>query len=129
MRAKIAHHGEKPGGIWTTINTEKKPRDLIPRLRIPNNEPPQYKRSSGRMAELAKNYHENLQHARIDDKDEIECETKIEEALTYLPEEQLLEDLIQTEMFWTVETAQVEKAIKLSKTGSSTGIDGCPYEL
>ena len=81
------------------------------------------------MAELAKNYHKNLQHASIDDEDKIECKTIIEEALTYLPEEQLLENLIQTEMFWTVKTAQVEKAIKLSKTGSSTEINGCLYEL
>ncbi|KAN0112051.1 hypothetical protein V8E52_007968 [Russula decolorans] len=65
MRAKIAHHGEKPGGIWTAINKEKKPRDLILRLRIPDTEPPQYERSSARMAELAKNYHESLQHAGL----------------------------------------------------------------
>jgi len=25
MRAKIAHHGENPGGIWKAINKEKKP--------------------------------------------------------------------------------------------------------
>ncbi|KAI0273036.1 hypothetical protein BGY98DRAFT_936483 [Russula aff. rugulosa BPL654] len=29
LHAKILHHGEKLGSIWSTINKEKKPRDLI----------------------------------------------------------------------------------------------------
>jgi len=85
-RAQIAHHGEKPGRIWTAINKEKKPRDLIPCLRIPNTELPQYERSLTRMAELAKNYHENLQLTGIDDKDGRERNLQIETALAFVPE-------------------------------------------
>ena len=81
------------------------------------------------MAELAKDYHEKLQTAGIDDENETEHEARIDEALAYLPEAQLLEDPLQTEMSWKVKNAQVKKAIHLSKNGSSTGIDGCPYEL
>ena len=29
LRALITNHGEKLGGIWSAINKEKKPRDLI----------------------------------------------------------------------------------------------------
>ena len=58
-RAAIAHHGEKIGGIWSAINKEKKPRDLIRRLKTPGTTH-QYERSSVRMAELAREYHNNL---------------------------------------------------------------------
>ena len=44
IRATIAHHGEKLGGIWSAMNREKKPRDLIRRLKIPGTT--QYERSS-----------------------------------------------------------------------------------
>ena len=81
------------------------------------------------MAELAKDYQENLQLAGIDDENETARKARIEDALTYIPETQLLEDLLQTEMSWKVKRIHVKKAISLSKNGSSTGIDGCPYEL
>jgi hypothetical protein len=81
------------------------------------------------MAELAKIYHENLQHAGINNKNEMEHEAQIEKALIFLPEKQLIKDPAQTKMFWEVKNTQVKRAIKLSKNGSSTGIDRCPYEL
>jgi hypothetical protein len=65
MRANIMNHGEKPGGIWSAINKEKKPRDLIPRLKVANTNPTRYERSSARMAELAREYHNNLQSVGI----------------------------------------------------------------
>ena len=60
LHAAITHHGEKTGGIWSAINKEKKPRNLIRRLQSPGTN--QYERSSIKMAELARNYHENLQN-------------------------------------------------------------------
>src|SRR6267154_3434507 len=57
MRAALATHGEKLGGIWTAINKEKKPHDLICRLKIPESNPSQYEQKSLRMADLARNYH------------------------------------------------------------------------
>ena len=47
--AQMVCHGEHPGGIWAAIHKEKKPRDLILRLRIPNSNPPQYERNLTRM--------------------------------------------------------------------------------
>ena len=52
LNAELADHGEIPGGIWTAISKEKKPRDMICRLMIPESNPPQYKRNSRRMARL-----------------------------------------------------------------------------
>ena len=128
-KAHIAHHGEKPGGIWSAINKEKKPRDLIPRLKIPNTDPPQYERSSTRMAELAREYHNNLQSAGIEPDTENERNSQIQDALAFIPEPQLLEEPEQTRLHQLTTQQHVEKAINLSKCGSSAGIDGCPYEL
>jgi hypothetical protein len=60
MRATLTNHREKLEGIWTAINKERKPHDLIHRLKCPALDPSQYERKSPRMAELAKNYHDNL---------------------------------------------------------------------
>ena len=128
-RAQIAHHGEKPGGIWTIINKEKKPRDLIPRLKIPGTIPVQYERSSTKMAELARNYHANLQTTGIEPEHEENRMENIQSALNYVPENQELETPERTLLNKLVQQTHVERAIKLAQNGSSTGIDGLPYEL
>jgi hypothetical protein len=60
LSAELANHGEIPGGVWTAMSKDKKPRDMIHRLKIPNTHPAQYKRDTQRMAILAKSYHESL---------------------------------------------------------------------
>ena len=67
MKANLAMHGKKLGGIWTAINKEKKPCNLICRLKIPESTPYQYERKSPKMAELARNYHNRLQQQNIND--------------------------------------------------------------
>ena len=57
----LAHHGEVLGGAWSAINKERKPRDLVFRLKTPNSDPPTYERDSRRMAKLARDYHNDLQ--------------------------------------------------------------------
>jgi len=42
LRAKLAEHGEAMGGIWSAMGREKKPRNPIFRLRVPNSNPLQY---------------------------------------------------------------------------------------
>lgn len=129
MRANIVNHGEKPGGIWSAINKEKKPRDLIPRLKIPNTNPIQYERSSARMAELAREYHDSLQSAGIEPETEEGRGEQIQNALVFIPESQHLEEPERTSLNQTARQTHVERAINLSKRGSAAGIDGCPYEL
>ena len=59
--ATLAHQGEKLGGAWSAINKERKPRDILFHLKIPNTTPPSYERDSRHMAELALSHHKNLQ--------------------------------------------------------------------
>ena len=129
LSAELAHHGETPGGVWTAMSKEKKPRDLIRRLKIPNTTPPQYERDSRRMASLAKTYHENLQQTDLGNVDQNSHETLLNPILHKIPGNQQLTEPERTEMNEEISKAQVAKALRLSKNGSATGMDGCPYEL
>ena len=130
LHAKIADHGERLGGIWSTISKESKPRDLIRRLKIPNSNPPQYERHTERMANLAKDYHNRLQSEELPDNENHEEYTHaLNEILTTIPESQHLDDPIFTPLNWKATQEQTEEALRLSKNGSATGMDGCPYEL
>ena len=60
LSAKLTNHSEHLGGIWSALGKEKRPRNPIHRLKIPNTNPPQYKRSSKRMAELACTHHDAM---------------------------------------------------------------------
>ena len=130
LRAEIAVHGEKLGGIWSAMSKENKPRDIIYRLRIPNSNPPQYERCSKRMAQLACDYHEALQRSdpaiHVDPE---ENDRQLESILNEIPDNQKLESPDQTEMNWSITQDQVLRALTLTKNGTATGLDGCPYEL
>ena len=60
-QAQWTHKGEKMGRYWTKVNSARKPKEIIHRLRIPGSNPPKYTTHSVKMAEIAKQYHENLQ--------------------------------------------------------------------
>ena len=130
LHAKIAEHGEKLGGIWSAISKDSKPRDLIRRLKIPNSNPPRYERHTERMANLAKDYHHNLQSEGLpNDENREEYTQALNEILTIIPDAQLLDDPTFTPLNWKATQEQSEEALRLSKNGSATGMDGCPYEL
>lgn len=114
MKAKIAHQRERPRGIWSAINKEKKPRDLIPRLKIPSTNPTQYERSSARMAELARNYHCELQSTGINQRTEEGREEQIKNALAFVPRTQQLEDPEMTPLNRTAQQKHVNRAINLA---------------
>ena len=61
LKAKIAYHGKRLGGIWSDLNRVRKPRDTILRLAKPDTNPPQFETRSDRMANLASQYHDALQ--------------------------------------------------------------------
>ena len=129
LSATLAQHGEKPGGIWSAISKEKKPRDLIRCLKIPGSNPPQYERDSQRMAELARKYHDTLQDVGRGTIDTDELVMRTDLVLEEIPRSQKLSEPERSTPDWNLSEDQVRKALHLSKNGSATGIDGCPYEL
>ena len=132
-RTAVANHGEVLGGIWSGMNKDRKPRDLIPRLKTPNtlNTPNNsYERDSRRMAKLARDYHESLQSQGIVSPDDSpELKRKTFEAINEVPDSQRLtpQDVASTE--WLITYPQVGRALQMAKNGTATGLDGCPYEL
>ena len=61
---KIRIESESPtSGLWATSGKEKKARDAITKLQTPDSPPdnPQYTSRSCDMAELARDYYDNLQ--------------------------------------------------------------------
>ena len=130
LRAVITNHGEVLGGVWTSINKDRKPRDLLQRLRDPNTNEEGYERDSRRMAILARNYHENLQYEGIPPpttQRERSLDIKLE--LLEIPRSQIPSNGVMERTDWSTSHAQVKVALKLSKNGTATGLDGCPYEL
>jgi exonuclease III len=130
FRAKLTHHGEKPGGIWSKLGKERRPRDLIFRLKTPNVHPPQFERQTKRMAKMTRDYHENLQDEGLDITiSQEEHRAKATSFLQHIPGDQTVQERETSPMNWTVRREQVREAILASKNGSATGMDGCPYEL
>jgi len=129
-RAALSHHGEKLGGPWSAINREKKPRDLIYRLKVPESAPTRYERDTKRMADMARDYHHNLQSKDITlETDSPERKNKTRAILNEIPQNQVLSPSVCDNLDWTFPTNQVMIALKLAKNGTATGLDGCPYEL
>jgi hypothetical protein len=42
FNAQLMAQGERLGGVWSKLGKTRRPRDLIYRLKIPNQNPPQY---------------------------------------------------------------------------------------
>ena len=119
-RAAVANHGEVLGGIWSGMNKDRKPRDLIPRLKIPS--PPgaqnnSYERDSRQMAKLARDYHKALQSQDIAYPDKSpDLIRKTHKEISEVPACQRLttEEAERTE--WLITYPQVWKALSLTKT-------------
>ena len=107
-----------------------KSRDLIYCLKIPNLNLPQYKHNSNHMAELARDFHNDLQSedlAHLDNPEEYE--QKLQEVMDAIPASQKLEEPHLTEMNWSATEAQIAKAIDLGKNKMARGLDRCSYKL
>jgi hypothetical protein len=128
--ANLANHGERLGGIWSSISKEKKPRDLILRLKVPDSSPMQYERCTKRMAKLVRDFHENLQNDNaLSSQNEQERENILREVLQAIPEAQRLPEPGLLTLNWNVEEEHIQHALDLSKEGTAAGLDGCPNEL
>lgn len=128
LRAIITNHREVLGGIWSSMNKDRKPRDLLYKLRSPDGE--NIERDSRKMATLARDYHEKLQNKDLPPQEHpANYKQKLEASLREIPESQKLTTQNAEKTDWMITHAQVMKALKLSKNGTATGLDRCPYEL
>ena len=110
-RTSLAYQGEKLGGAWSAINKERKPWDLIHRLKIPYTKPLTYEQESRHTAELAHKYHNDLQNEGLRlPPNSPEYARKTKAILNEIPASQKLPDLIDDESDWEIIPEQVKKS-------------------
>jgi len=128
LKVILANQGEHLGGKWSALSKEKKPRNPILRLRIPESNPPQYERCTKRMVNLACNHHENQQNDGTHHNPE-ERSRIMEETLHAIPESQKLPNPKFSPLNWEAQENMICQALDASKDGTAVGLDGCPNEL
>lgn len=110
MKANLANQGENLGGRWSALSKEKKPRNLILRLKSPGSNPPQYKCCTRRIVELARNHHEQQQandtHHSYKERNRI-----IEEVLQAIPDSQCLPERALSALDWKAQEETIRKAL------------------
>ena len=114
--------------IWSALSKERNPRNLIQHLKIPSTMPPKPEYNTKQMAQLARDYHEKIQHEENLGRERGE---RHENNLCIQ-----LEDILRVQNLcaqyrnhiWEIKDV-VLQLIKLAKNGSATSMDGCPYEL
>jgi hypothetical protein len=126
LAAKCRLENETLSKSWINANKEKHPRDTIQRLRTLDSTPeqPTYTRKTREMAELARNYHDDLQMndlaEDVTEEEYIETLNFIKPKLTPREKAPLAEYLTQDE---------IEQALRDLPDGKAAGIDGIPHEL
>ncbi|KAJ8507935.1 hypothetical protein ONZ45_g9748 [Pleurotus djamor] len=129
VRALDRLEGETISRSWIRNNRKLKPRDIIYALKRLDQAPGEtrYETKSRKMAEAARNYHEELQRDQREDRDEVERMLTTNEILRkidrYLPAQ------TQNEMNRPYDKTEVLAALKLTSNNKAAGVDGATYEL
>ncbi|KDQ32578.1 hypothetical protein PLEOSDRAFT_1098576 [Pleurotus ostreatus PC15] len=121
--------GEKMTRSWIQTNRQIKPRDIMYMLKKPNQDGPttEYEKNSRRMAELARNYHDNLQNDGRETRDEI---TRMRETRNLLRKIQTKPNAGEKErMSQPITKEEVKQALKMSNSHKAAGLDGATYEM
>lgn len=120
--------GETMCKYWTRSNKQAHPRDLIYVLKKCNPGPSesQYENDSVKMAELGRNYHNNLQtqYREVPEETREEKIKKVLDAVNVCATDAQSEELGKT-----IEYKEMIKALKKSNNSSAPGPDGIPYEF
>jgi hypothetical protein len=117
--------GETISKYWTQLNKTKTPRDTILMLKLPNSNPPIFEKNSQKMAELARDYHNNLQSKDLCMDNSLEmARAKAYETIktTTTPED-------NEELALPLSELETSEALKHLPNDKSAGMDGIPCEL
>jgi Reverse transcriptase (RNA-dependent DNA polymerase) len=129
--ATAAHdrlEGETISKYWSKVNKSQSPRDVIYALEKPGTNPVEYVTRSDKMAEVARNYHHGLLLTGLNTPPD-ERETVLREVLETVDPEKVLSQEDGTKLGHKLTEQDVLEALKASKNGTSTGVNGLPYEL
>ncbi|KAG2738233.1 hypothetical protein P692DRAFT_20702148, partial [Suillus brevipes Sb2] len=115
-KAKWSAAGETISKYWCKINTPKKPRDIIYQLKIPNSN--RLTSHSGKMAEIAKQYHESLQQENIHPAIQMRKNEAKQKTMNEIPNEQKFNDN-NSPLSQPLEEHHIHEALYSSKSGSA----------
>ena len=128
LAAKNAIESETLSKYWIQINKEKKPRDTIEKLQASNvTRPaprPGYEVRSDKMANMARDYHNDLQSAGLDS---IIENQETQDVLANL--EPRLSSAEKQGLSHYIKYHEVQQTIKDLPNGKAAGIDGIPHEF
>ena len=111
--------GEQVNKYWSKVNNPRTPRDLIYRLIHPDTR--EAITRSDKMAELARDYHENIQTEGLLDPTATPRQAAISEALDSIPYCQKLANPHLSLLSSEITHKFLESALRLSKRGSAAG--------
>ena len=126
-QAQWSLKGEQISKYWSKVNSPKTPRDLIYRLVHPRTQ--ETVTRSDKMAELTRDYHNDIQKDGLLDPTVEPRNLNIAKALGSIPESQKLTDPQLSPLSQLITHKALVSALRLSKHGSAAGPDGIPYEL
>ncbi|KAJ3999732.1 Endonuclease/exonuclease/phosphatase [Lentinula boryana] len=134
---RARHHIERelPSRYMSQISKEKRPRDILYALKKPGVAEnihgvvpgSAYEKNSSKMAELAKEYHNNLQQLGIDDNRSLERNHAINDTLDEI--KTAINNEQQEQLKGKFNPPEIREAVRLTKNNSAPGLDGVPYEL
>ena len=125
-QARWFDKGETISKYWSATVTPKRPRDIIYSLADPTNNSVTTK--SSKMTSIARSYHSELQNRdllALDDPARTAAQTAV---LREIPINQKLNDP-ESPLHSPISEEQLKLALRVSKNGTATGLDGIPYEL
>jgi hypothetical protein len=109
---------------WTSSAKERKPRDTMLSLQVPGSDPPVYVKRSDKMAELAKDFHENLQTEGLEPPDvQAEAEAKSHANIKCLGQQS------KAKLSQYLTRGDIVQVLKKLPNGKTPGIDGLVHEL
>ncbi|KAI5887314.1 DNase I-like protein, partial [Schizophyllum commune H4-8] len=118
--------GETLSAYWTKLNKDHRPREIMYRLRKRDTNEPSFVTKSVDMAELARDYHDNLQNEGMPENTD-EWTDAIDNVKTYVKRRISADQ--KRQMAENLSEDQVRAAVKASPTNKAAGLDGIPSEL
>ena len=119
--------GEKINKYWSKVNNPRQPRDLIHRLMDLTTQTAVTR--SDKMAQLARDYHNDLQMEDLLPATSPTRKEALEKARQAVPNSQKLTDPSSSPLNLPIMPEDLEQALAASKLGTAAGPDGIPYEL
>jgi exonuclease III len=123
--------GEVISKYWSGINANRKPRDIITKLRNPRygqDGVKEFAETSKAMAEITKEYHKSLQEVDVDKEETVDMRTTAFEPVLRTVERRLGQ-ADKAEMAKYITTDLVSQAIRESANGKAAGMSGVPSEI